>query len=128
MDRMDISLRNRWRNASGATLKFCPAQPEKGLKMESEIESLKQNKSGDNEAGNEPQHGHLVEITLDGTLRRIEKGKYIVSALKAKLSVPAEYELDLVVDGQFKALADDAEIKIKGGEVLVSHVRRGGSS
>lgn len=71
---------------------------------------------------------HLVQINLDGQNRDVEKGKYLVSALKEHIGVPGDYELDLVESGEFKPLADTAEIKIKGGEVLVSHVRRGGSS
>lgn len=105
-----------------------PVTPEKGTKVANEIEALKKGGHDDGDSEDEKQRGHLVEVSLDGVPRRIEKGKYIVSTLKKELGVPKEYELDLVVDGQFKALADDAEIKIKGGEVLVSHVRRGGSS
>ncbi|MEQ1597229.1 MAG: hypothetical protein ABL985_19275 [Casimicrobium sp.] len=71
---------------------------------------------------------HLVQITLDSVHRQVEKGKYIVSALKTKLGVPADYELDEVHIPEFRALADDSEIKVKGGEVFVSHTRRGGSS
>ena len=69
-----------------------------------------------------------IQINLDGNEREIEKGKYLVGTLKKLVRVPDDYELDLVINGEFKPLADDAEIKIKGGEVLVSHVRRGGSS
>jgi len=71
---------------------------------------------------------HLVRITLDSVHRQVEKGRYIVSALKTKLGVPADYELDAVHKGEFTALADDAEIKVKGGDEFVSHTRRGGSS
>jgi len=81
----------------------------------------------DGDHGQKPDK-HLVHVNLDGQDREIEEGKYVVSALKKRLGVPNDYELDLVDHGEFKPLADDAEIKIKGGEVLVSHVRRGGSS
>lgn len=98
--------------------------------MESNVETLKHEhgKQDNDELNHKSPHHHMVDINLDGAMRQIEKDKYIVSSLKSKLGVPADYELDLVVDGQFNPLADDAEIKIKGGEVLVSHVRRGGSS
>ncbi len=81
-----------------------------------------------NDKGGENTDKHLVEINLDGNEKEIEKGKYLVGALKKRLGVPDDYELDLVVNGEFKPMADGAEIMIKGGEVLVSHVRRGGSS
>lgn len=71
---------------------------------------------------------HLVSVSVDGTLRHVPKGKYQVSEFKATVGVAPEYELDQVEDGQFTALADDASIHIKGEEVFVSHVRRGGSS
>jgi hypothetical protein len=98
--------------------------------MENNVETLKQEqgKQDNYEQNHKSPHHHLVDINFDGAMRQIEKDKYLVSALKSKLGVPTDYELDLVVDGQFMPLADDAEIKIKGGEVLVSHVRRGGSS
>ncbi len=71
---------------------------------------------------------HLVSVTVDGTIRQVPKGKYQVSEFKATVGVAPEYELDQIEDGQFAALADDATIHIKEGEVFVSHVRRGGSS
>lgn len=83
-----------------------------------------------NEAAHQhpPHHGHLVTITVDGSPQPIHAGEYRVSQLKTLIRVPAEYELDLVVHGEFRPLDDNAEIKIHGHEVFVSHVRRGGSS
>jgi hypothetical protein len=78
-------------------------------------------------AGNQ-EDKHLVTISVDGVERQIARGKYGVSELKAAVNVPATYELDQVVDGEFKALADDGTVHVKGGEAFVSHVRRGGSS
>jgi hypothetical protein len=71
---------------------------------------------------------HLVTVTVDGEAKEVARGKYLVSEFKAVVGVPADYELDQVVDGEFKPLADDATLHIKGDEVFVSHVRRGGSS
>jgi hypothetical protein len=71
---------------------------------------------------------HLVTVTVDGAARRVPKGKYLVSDFKALVDVPAEYELDSVEGGRFEPLADNATVHIKGEEVFVSHVRRGGSS
>jgi len=42
--------------------------------------------------------------------------------------VAPEYELEIIDHGQFRPLADDAHIHIRGGEEFVSHVRSGGSS
>ena len=71
---------------------------------------------------------HLVPVTVDGDIKHVRRGKYLVSEFKAAVGVPADYELDEVMDGEFRPLADDATIHIKGEEVFVSHVRRGGSS
>ena len=71
---------------------------------------------------------HLVTVSVDGQLKEVARGKYLVSEFKAIAGVPADYELDQVVEGEFKPLADDATLHIKGHEVFVSHVRRGGSS
>jgi hypothetical protein len=67
-------------------------------------------------------------ITVDDVQREIAPGDYLVSDFKHRFGVPADYELDVVVCGQFGPLADNAEIHIEGGEVFVGHVRRGGSS
>jgi hypothetical protein len=75
-----------------------------------------------------PHPEHLVAVTVDGDERTIPRGEYKVSALKALLRIPPEYELDLVVHGEFQPLADDSEIKVKQHMVLVSHVRCGGSA
>lgn len=74
------------------------------------------------------QRHHEVAVTIDGHRKEITAGNYLVSALKTKLGVPVDYELDEVVNGEFRALADTAHIEINGGEHFISHVRRGGSS
>jgi predicted ribosome-associated RNA-binding protein Tma20 len=71
---------------------------------------------------------HDVKIIVNGDPVFVPKGKYVVSNLKSLIAIPAEYELDLVVNGQFQALEDGADIHIKGGEEFVGHVRQGGSS
>lgn len=83
----------------------------------------------DDEDGHSKHHGsRTVAVTIDGNRKEIDSGKYLVSALKVKLGVAADYELDEVIHGEFKPLADNAHINIKGGEHFISHVRRGGSS
>ena len=72
--------------------------------------------------------GHTIAVTIDGVHKEIKQGRYLVSDLKAKLSVSSDLELDEVVDGEFRPLADASNINVKNGDVFVSHVRRGGSS
>ena len=70
----------------------------------------------------------LVTVIIDDKPKEIRRGKYLVSELKQVLGVPADYELDEVKHGEFKPLDDKGHTHIEGGEVLVSHVRRGGAS
>jgi hypothetical protein len=70
----------------------------------------------------------LVTISIDGTPREIERGSYLVSKLKELLGVLADYELEEVKNGEFKPLQDHQHTAIQGGEVFISHVRRGGAS
>lgn len=51
-----------------------------------------------------------------------------MSHFKTLIGVPADYELDKVIHGEFHALDDHAEIAVKAHDVFISHVRRGGSS
>jgi hypothetical protein len=83
---------------------------------------------GDHGQGKGHDHPHTVAVTIDGQRKKIPPGDYVVSVLKAKLGVPADYDVDQVVHGEFRPLPDTAHVEIKGGEHFVSHVRRGGSS
>ena len=87
-----------------------------------------QNTSLRGNQGGEHGHPHEVAVTIDGSRKEIPAGEYLVSALKVKLGVPADYELDQVIDGEFRELPDSSHVHIKGGETFISHVRRGGSS
>jgi len=78
--------------------------------------------------GREDKRQSFVEVTIDGNPMKIHRGHYVVSDLKEALGVSPDYELDQVIDGEFKPLDDTAKIVIKGDEVFVSHVRRGGAS
>ena len=73
-------------------------------------------------------NAHIITIEVDGVPRTIKQGKYVVSALKAKFSIPSEYELDRVVGGKFHPLTDDETIQLHPNEQFVSHVRHGASS
>ena len=95
----------------------------------SDPKALMVDKPGDNSGGHQhPDHPGKVPVTVDGVVKYVKKGKYLVSEFKVEVGVAADLELDQVVDGEFQALADDAELHIKGGEVFISHVRQGGSS
>lgn len=75
-----------------------------------------------------PGGGHLVQVSIDGASKDIQSRTYEVSKLKAELGVDATRELEQVIDGQLKLLADADKVHVKGGEFFVSHVRTGGSS
>jgi len=75
-----------------------------------------------------PDTGPMVTIMVNGKDLEIKRGSYLGSELKAALGVEAAKELDTVVDGEFKALADNERIVLKGGEMFVSHARCGASS
>lgn len=75
-----------------------------------------------------PSGGTLVTVSLDGQERQLQEGVYKVSELKTVLGVPPDYEMDEVIHGEFKPLNDQRSIHIKGGEVLISHVRQGSSA
>lgn len=70
----------------------------------------------------------VVNVTVDSKLITIERGSYEVVALKQTFGVPPDYELEEVKNGEFKPLNDNQHTAIQGGEIFVSHVRRGGAS
>jgi len=74
------------------------------------------------------KHPHKVQVTVDNHKHEVLPGSYIVSAFKAAVHVNPSKELDQIVDGVLKPLADDATIVIAGGETFVSHERTGGAS
>ena len=75
-----------------------------------------------------PRQSTLVDVTIDGTPKEIERGSYQVVKLKELLGVPADYELEEVKNGELKPLQDHQHTAIQGNEVFVSHVRRGGAA
>ena len=99
--------------------------------MSSSNEVVERNVGQGNEHGggkDHPKQDKDVKVTVDSNKVKVAPGIYTVSDFKAAVGVPAEKELDIVIDGQFTPLADDAKIDIKGGEEFISHVRAGGSS
>jgi hypothetical protein len=69
-----------------------------------------------------------VKIDVDNHPEHVAPGTYKVADFKELIGVPAEKELDQVIEGNLTTLDDSASVTIKGGEVFFSHVRRGGSS
>jgi hypothetical protein len=70
----------------------------------------------------------IVQVTVDSRPTEVQAGSYTVTAFKILISVAAGRVLDQVVGGEFRELSDNQTIRIKGGEVFVSHVRQGQSS
>lgn len=82
-------------------------------------------------SGERPDKGDkkTVNITVDGEPRTVPKIKLTSAELKALLGIAAIQVLDIVDDdGTFHPVADDEEIKLREGLVLVSHGRGGASS
>ena len=75
----------------------------------------------------EPHHKE-VKITIDNKVFEVKPGEQKVSALKELAGIPAAKELEEIIDGTLTPLPDDGTVKICGGEVFLSHARRGGSS
>ena len=75
-----------------------------------------------------PEHGPNVTITVDGKPVTIHRGRTSVAEIKQAGNVPAEYDLEQVVDGTLVPLPDDASVTLKGGEVFVGHPKDGSSS
>jgi hypothetical protein len=69
-----------------------------------------------------------VKIEVDSKHKKVLPGTYVVSKFKDLVDVPADKDLDQVINGTLTTLSDNASIIIKGGEVFFSHVRRGEAS
>lgn len=70
----------------------------------------------------------LVEVELNGIAKEIARGDYTGRTLKLALNVPVEHELDQVIRGEFRPIANEQKVHVKGGEKLVSHCGQGQSS
>jgi hypothetical protein len=75
-----------------------------------------------------PHHPHIVQVTIDQRKVDLPPGEYIVSKLKLKLGVPAEYELEHIKHGTFQPLADNSVFQLHHDQEFISHVRTGSSS
>jgi uncharacterized protein YceH (UPF0502 family) len=74
------------------------------------------------------RHPHLVCVTVDGEEKQVRAGRYRVAVFKKAVGVDPTYELEELEGGKLVPLADDAHIRIRGGESFISHVRGGVSS
>ncbi len=70
----------------------------------------------------------VVTVTLNGAARKLRSGSYTGRQLRDALDVPAQYELDQVIDKDFRPIADSDHVVVKGGECFVSHCGQGASS
>jgi len=83
--------------------------------------------AGSKTPSDHPRHD-VATVTLNGANKEIRRGEYTGRALKLALGVPFEYELDQVIGGEFKPIANEELVHVGGGEVYVSHVGQGQSS
>ena len=68
-------------------------------------------------------HPKLIAVTIDTHRREIPAGKYTGATLKQALGVPADYELNQVLNGEFVEITNDAHVTLeKSGEHFVAHV------
>jgi hypothetical protein len=89
----------------------------------------KQDGEKQNNGHHHPHPPKEIVVTIDTRHKEIPAGKYTGATLKQALGVPADYDLDQVLSGEFIEITDSATIVLeKGGEHFVSHARRGGSS
>jgi hypothetical protein len=71
---------------------------------------------------------HLVDIFVNDKEYKISRGKHTVAEIKKTGGVPANHELDELIDNKLTPLSDDDSVLIKGCEQFFGHVRDGASS
>ncbi len=75
-----------------------------------------------------PEHGPIVDITVDSKTRQIHRGRQTVAKIKEVGEVPLAFDLEQLVHGKLVLLPDDGSVVIKGGEQFFSHPKDGGAS
>jgi hypothetical protein len=70
------------------------------------------------------QAKNKVKIELDNHQEHVAPGTYVVSVLKGLIGVPADKDLDQVIEGVLTTLNDNSSVTIRGGEIFFSHVLR----
>jgi hypothetical protein len=96
--------------------------------MQEESTTMEDKHAQEEDVREHEDHKQRVTVIVDRKEHKVEPGTYVVSEFKRVVHVDPEKELEEIVHGELKPLDDGASITIKGGEVFVSHVRRGGSS
>jgi hypothetical protein len=86
-----------------------------------ELPKAERARPGDSPAG-------FVMVELNGDPFSLHRGNYTGAHLKDALHIPRDHALEQVVDAEFKPVDNDAHLKIRGGEVFVSHCGQGQSS
>jgi hypothetical protein len=71
---------------------------------------------------------NVVIVTVDEDPHKIRQGTYVVEEFKKLVGVAEDKAIDQLINGKFGPLEDDAKLKIKGGEIFISHARTGSSS
>jgi hypothetical protein len=84
--------------------------------------------TGIDHAGNDPQTGPSVTITVNNNLKTIHRGRQSVATIKQVGGVPLADDLVQIIDGVLTPLPDDGAVTIKGGEVFLSHVKDGAAA
>jgi hypothetical protein len=97
-------------------------------KAEAEVETAESDLRRAETEIEEAKHRREIEVKVDGQVKRVPRGTYLVSDFKQLVGVASDRELDIVHHDVFKPLDDSADITIHECEVFVSHVRTGGSS
>lgn len=70
----------------------------------------------------------LVEIKINDKPYKITRGKHSVAEIKKIGGIPANHELDELINGKLTPLANDSFVLIKGCEQFFGHVKDGSSS
>ena len=76
-----------------------------------------------------PKHEHrFVKIFINDIEKEITRGNHSVSEIKTLGAVPANHELDELIDGKLVPLLNTGKVLIKGCERFYSHAPDGQSS
>ncbi len=93
--------------------------------------AIEETRAGHDQHGHhheEHDHDRCVSIHVNNKEVFLHAGKYTVATIKKLAGVPLADDLDQLVDCELKPLPDDGHVHIHGGEILISHVKDGGSS
>ncbi len=75
-----------------------------------------------------PHEPHFVHIHINHHKFEIPQGPLAIKSMKDWAEISAADEVEQVVNGELKPLADDAVVQIRGEERFISHPRDCGAS